>query len=193
MFKKITLASVATLALIIIPAHAKCQGGKCGSGMMKNTKSSKGASCDKGSKNSASPYLISLPSLSKFIKSHENDPRFGLDAKQKEKLKNLRKEMMPKMKGINKDISTLSGTVQSLRSKNAKLSDLKENIIKLAKLKTDATMIKLECIEKVNEVLNTKQKEQMKAFVKEAGAGKAMKKGMKKSMKCQAGKCGGAK
>lgn len=61
MIKKLTLTTLATMALLFIPAQAesmKCQAGKCGAGMMQKAKTdckdgncqNKGKTCEKGMK-----------------------------------------------------------------------------------------------------------------------------------------------
>lgn len=197
MFKKLTLASLATLALLMLPAQAerpKCQAGKCGAGMMEKSKPCKGKSCDKDksckkmkNKGQGSAYLVPLPSPMRFIMKHENDAKFGLSAEQKEKLTIMRGQMMPKIMRLKEDIQALTKKIKTSCKAGTKLSAIQENVEKLARLKTHATMTKLGCIEKVKEVLNDKQE----AYIKEFRKVRNDKKSMKKQMKCQADKCAG--
>ncbi len=213
MIKKITLVSVATMALLFIPAQAegnKCAAGKCGAGMMEKF-SKGGEKCHKGKKGHkmhhkmghGSPLLMHLPSPMRMIMKLENDPKLALTAEQKTKLEAQRKEMMPKMMRLKKEIAALSKEIKEACKKNVPAADQKERVEKLAKLKTEATMTKLTCIEGVKSTLN---KEQL-GYLKELRKAKMAKmkekmKGMKKEMssKCSAqhkkentGKCGSNK
>ncbi len=204
MIKKITLASVATMALLFLPAQAaegmKCQAGKCGAGMMQKVKPKadfKGANCKKGKcckkmkkRGHSSALLMHLPSLMKILVKIENDPKLALTAEQKTKLEAQRKEMMPNMMKLKKEIVALSKEIKQACKKNVPAADQKERVEKLAKLKTEATMTKLTCIEGVKAILSKEQLKYMKELRKAKMAKmKERMKGMKKEMKCQAGKC----
>lgn len=199
MIRKITLASVATMALLFIPAQAeegmKCQAGKCGAGMMEKSSKS-GEKCHKGKKGHkmyykmghSSPLLMHLPSPMRMIMKLENDPKLALTAEQKAKLEAQRKEMMPKMMKLKKEIAALSKEIKKACKKNVPAADQKERVEKLAKLKTEATMTKLTCIEGVKATLNKEQLGYLKELRKAKMAKmKAKMKGMKKEM---SSKCG---
>ena len=218
MIKKITLASVATMALLFIPAQAentKCQAGKCGAGMMQDKGMMKGKTNKMGKKcntmRQGSPLLLRLPSPMRMIMMNEADPKLALTADQKSKLEAQRNEMMPKMMKLKEEISALSKEIKQGCKKDVSVADQKAKVEKLATLKTDATMMKLTCIAKVKTILSkeqhaylkemrdarmAKRKEKMQAMRGKMGMnGQKGQKGqmgtMKKEMKCQAGKCAG--
>ena len=186
MIKKITLASIATMALLFIPAQAaegiKCQGGKCGAGMMQKAKlksDGKGPSCNKNKscnkdksckkskmKKHASPLLMHLPSPMRMLVQMQNDPKLALTDEQKTKLEAQRKVMMPKMMKLKTDIKEISKAIKEACKKNTPAQAQKANIEKLAILKAEATMTKLTCIEGVKSILSKEQQAYMKELRK---------------------------
>ena len=207
MIKKLTLTTLATMALLFIPAQAesmKCQAGKCGAGMMQKAKTdckggncqNKGKTCKKGMKKGmGSPLLMHLPSLMKMLVKMENDPKLALTAEQKTKLEAQRNEMMPKMMKLKQEIKALQKEIKAACKKNVPAADQKANVEKLAALKTQATMTKLTCIEGVKAILTKEQQEYMKELRKTKMVDMKAKmqnkmNGMENEMKCQAGKCG---
>ena len=167
MIKKITLASVATLALLFIPAQAegnKCAAGKSGAGMMEKCKVGNiGKQCPKYMNRHGSALLVYLPSPMRMLKKIENDPKLALTAEQKSKLEAQRNEMMPKMMKLKEEIRTVSRAIKDACKKNVPAAEQKANVEKLAKLKTEATMMKLTCIDGVKAILNKEQQ----AYIRE--------------------------
>ena len=195
--KKITLASVATLALLFIPAQAegnKCATGKAGAGMMEKCKV--GTKCHKKMRrHGGGPLLLHLPSPMRMLMKLENDPKLALTAEQKSKLEAQRNETMPKMMKLKEEIKTTAKVIKEACKKNVPVAEQKANVEKLAKLKTEATMLKLTCIAGVKATLNKKQTSYMKELrqAKMAKMKKKMQgKGKMNNTKCQAGsKCAG--
>jgi hypothetical protein len=200
MIKKLTLASVATFALLMIPAQAegnKCQAGKCGAGMMEKSKSCKGKSCDKGKsckkmkkKGHGSAYLIPLPSPMRMLMKYEDDPKLALSAEQKTKLEAIRNDVMPKMMKLKGEIAAQTKALKTSCRAGTKPTSLKADVEKIAQLKIEATMVKLSCIERTKEVLDDKQETFIKELRKSNKKSRMQNKSIKKQMKCQAGKCG---
>ena len=162
MIKKITLASIATMALLFIPAQAentKCQAGKCGAGMMKKSKGNmkKGKRCPQMMRGGPA-LLVKLPSPMRMLMRLENDPKMALTAEQKSKLEAQRNEMMPKMMKLKEEIRTLSKEIRQACKNNASAAEQKASVEKLAVLKAQATMLKLTCIDGVKKILNKEQK-----------------------------------
>jgi len=203
MLKKLTLASVVTLSLLLSAAQAegmKCQAGKCASakaeksGKKCNKKKScdKGKSCAKGKK--GSPLLIArgLPALMRVVERHGDDAKLALTAEQKTKLNAQRDDMMPKMMNFKSEIATLKKDIVKASRAGTKVGDLKAKVEKLGTLETDATLLKLTCISGVQTILSTEQLTRLRELKKEDRVARKMKKAMKKakSMKCAAGKCG---
>ena len=202
MIKKITLASVATLALLFIPAQAegnKCAADKCGAGMMKKSKVGNiGKQCPENMNmyRQGSALLLYLPSPMRMLTKIENDPKLALTAEQKSKLEAQRNEMMPKMMELKEEIRTVSRAIKEACKKNVPAAEQKANVEKLAKLKTEATMMKLTCIDGVKATLNKDQQ----AYIRELRPAKmgqmrenmrGQGQGQMNDRKCQAGKGAG--
>lgn len=197
MIKKITLASVATMALLFIPAQVQASSCNSGAAQGKDHKEHKAHKDHKAhkmhKKGHGSALLVRLPSPMRMIMKHENDPKLALSAEQKTKFEAQRKETMPKMMKLKDEIAALSKEIKSACKKSETATQQKERVEKLAKLKTEATMLKLTCIDQVKATLSKEQKEYMKELRKARMAKiKEKMKGMK-GMKCQAGKCAGNK
>jgi hypothetical protein len=192
MIKKLTLASVATLALIMIPAQAegmKCQAGKCGAGMMKQAK--QGAKMQKKRKNS--PFLIKhgLPHLTKILMKNWDDEKLALTPEQKEKLLVVRKETMGSVMTLKPQIMALTKEIVQASKAGTKAAELKSKVEKLALLEAEATMTHLKCLEDSKAALKP---EQMAYIMEKRKAQRAMKKaGKMQGMKCASGKCAGNK
>jgi len=204
MIKKLTLTTLATMALLFIPAQAentKCQAGKCGAGMMEKAKpkadsdckggncksTKKGKSCKKGKKSMGSPLLLPLPSAMRWIEKHKENTTLALTAEQKTKLEAQRDKMMPEMMKLKKEIATLAKKIKVKCRKNVELNEIQKDVEKLAQLKIETTMMKMTCLRGVKSTLSKEQWNTLKTL---QGVGKGKMKSMKKEMKCQAGKCG---
>lgn len=168
MIKKITLVSVATMALLFIPAQAdnvKCQAGKH-SGMMDKFQGSKPSPKKMERRGHGTILLLRLPSPMRMLMKIENDPKLALTAEQKTKLKAQRKDMMPKMMKLKKEIRALSKEIRQACKKSETVAQQKSRVEKLAKLKTEITLAKLTCIQGVKAILTKKQKAYMKKKLK---------------------------
>ena len=209
MIKKLTLTTLATMALLFIPAQAaqgmKCQAGKCGAGMTQKAKAKsdcqggscakKGKTCKKGMKKGmGSPLLMPLPSAMRWIEKHKDNAQLALTAEQKTKLEAQRDKMMPEMMKLKSEISTVIKDIKGACKKGASAAEQKAKVEELAKIKTQTTMLKLTCIEGIKTTLSKEQwntlkelRKSVKGKMKQKMQGKMN--GMKKEMKCQAGKC----
>ena len=205
MIKKLTLTTLATMALLFIPAQAegmKCQAGKCGAGMTAqkakpkadsdckagNCKADKqGKTCKKGMKSMGSPLLLPLPSAMRWVEKHKDNAQLALTPEQKTKLEAQRNEMMPKMMKLKQEIAKLSKEIKTKCRNNVALEEIQKDVEKLAQLKTQTTMMKMTCLRGIKGTLSKEQWKTLKAL---QGVGKGKMKSMKKEMKCQAGKCG---
>ena len=157
MIKKIALATVATLALVVMQAQA-AQTNNCGAGMC-NTKSCSGK---KGS-----PLLLRLPNLMKVLTMHIDDAKLALTAEQKTKLDAGRNERMPKMMKFKTDITALKKEIAQGTKSGATVSDLKAKVEKLGTLKTEATLLKLKCIQDTKAILSKDQMVRVQELRKE--------------------------
>jgi len=202
--KKIALASIATLSMLLAAPNAGMMGGQGQGGQMKS-----GCKCKMGGgmmgmkqkmmkKKMNSPFLIKhgLPHLTKDVMRNWDNPAFALTAEQKEKLTAVRKETMGSVKKLKPEVMALKKEIVQASTSGTKAADLKEKVDKLASLEAEATMVHLNCIEKTKEILTKDQllfllanKNKMhgkKGMMnkKSMGQGKGMK------MKCGSGKCG---
>jgi len=147
------------------------------------------------------PFLIThgLPHLTKKIKMHWNDPRLNLTAEQKAKLLEIRKATLGTIKTLKPQIMQLQKEIVAAARAGESADALAPKVEKLAKLKAEATMAHLRCLEKTKAVLNKDQifylmseKKMMKKGMMKQGQ-KGMKQMPKAAMKCAPGKCGHAK
>jgi len=158
MIKKLTLASVATLALIMIPAQAesmKCQAGKCGAGMAKQAKQGKAMH----KKKKHSPFLIKhgLSHMTKMIKQSWDDPKLALTEEQKTKLLVVRKETMSGVMRLKPEVMALQKEIVEASKAGTKAAELKAKVEKLASLETEATMVHLSCLDNSKAILSAEQ------------------------------------
>jgi len=185
MIKKLTLTSLTALSLLLVTAQAegtmKCNGGKCGAGMMKQVK--QGGKMHKKGKHS--PFLIKrgLPHLSKMIMKNWDDATLALTTEQKESLTKVRQETMRVLKEIKPQIGALAKEIVQGSKAGTKASELKSKVEKLALLQAKATMTQLKCLDNTKAILKP---EQLDGLMKKRKAQRQMKKGMK----CASGKCG---
>ena len=197
MIKKITFASVTTLALLVLPAQAegmKCQAGKCGAGMMGKAKQDNQMMQKKKmhKMKKSSPFLIKhgLPHLTTMIKQNWDDVKLALTDEQKTKLLTVRKETMGAVMKLKPEVTALRQEIIQASKAGTKAADLKEKVEKLADLEAEATMVHLNCLDNSTKILDEKQL----AYLMEKGKEQKMMKKMKmKGMKCASGKCGGQK
>jgi Spy/CpxP family protein refolding chaperone len=185
MIKKLTITSLTALSLLLVTAQAegtmKCNGGKCGSSMMKQAK--QGAKMSKKRKNS--PFLIKhgLPHLTKMLMKNWDDAKLALTAEQKEALTKVRQETMGSVKSLKPQIMALTKEIVQASKAGTKAAELKSKVEKLASLEAEATMTHLKCIEDSKAALKP---EQIAYLMEKRKAQRQMKKGMK----CASGKCG---
>jgi hypothetical protein len=149
-------------------------------------------------KKGTSPFLIThgLPHLTKLVKMHWNDPMLKLSDEQKAKLLEVRKETIGAIKRLKPQIMQLQREVVRKSKAGEKAEALKPTVEKLAKLKAEATMVHLTCLDKTKAILNKDQLFYlMSASKKHRRAKKTgmIPKGKPSMMKCAAGKCGSAR
>jgi len=187
MIKKITLATVTTLALMAMPAQAegmKCQTGKCGAGMMKTEKPAM------KTKKGNSPFLIKhgLPHMTKMIMKNWDDAKLALTPEQKEKLLVVRKETMGSIMKLKPEVLALEKEIVQASKAGTKASELKVKVEKLASLEAELTMVHLTCLENSNTILSEEQVGYLMDMKKDK---RQIKKEKMNGMKCASGKCGG--
>ena len=190
--KKIALASIATLSMLLATPNAGMMGGqgqgahmKCNGGKMQMKKKMMKRKMN-------SPFLIKhgLPHLTKDVMRNWDNPAFALTPEQKEKLTAVRKETMGSVMKLKPEVMALKKEIVLASTSGTKAADLKEKVNKLASMEADATMVHLNCIEKTKDILT---KDQILFLLanknkKHGMKGRMGNKGMK--MKCGSGKCG---
>ncbi len=191
--KKIALASIATLSLLLAAPNAGMMGGQQGQGGMMKPGAKAGMKHKMMRKKMNSPFLIKhgLPHLTKFVMKNWDDPAFGLTADQKEKLTAVRKETMGAVMKLKPEVMALKKEIIQASMSGTKAADLKEKVDKLASLESEATMVHLKCIENTKDILTKDQLLFLLANKHKMHGKKGMMmkpKGMK--MKCGSGKCG---
>ncbi|GEM_PF-2165182 len=197
MIRKIALTSVAALALVTITAQAegmKCGQGKCGGAMKSTQKAGKGmlsnSKCTWKNKRVSVTLVKHLPNLMLIISKHENDPKLALTAEQKEKLAAARKERMPLMNKYKEEAMRLKKEIARESLSGSAQSKLKEKVEKLAKVSTDATMLKLRCIDETKAILTPAQMDYImsirKAYLEKRAAKRAQRKAARAAAKQQA-------
>jgi len=105
------------------------------------------------------PFLIQgkLPHLTMLVKQMWNDKDLALTPKQKTALVQIRKTTMNGIAPLKKEINSLEAKIVNAANSGTNPAELKEDLLKLAKLRAEATMIHLQCIYNTKKVLTKDQ------------------------------------
>ena len=201
--KKITVAMIATTAMILAAPNAESgmmmqgkgmmgQGNKMmmqqGQGMGQNQSMMRGKCRAHGGKmmmkkkmamKMNSPFLIKqgLPHMTKMVMMHMSDPAFALTPEQKEKLAAVKNKTMGTVREVKPQVMALRKEIVAASTSGTHAADLKEKVDKLASLEAQATMTHLECIDETTAILT---KEQLLYLLANKNKGmKGMKRGNK--------------
>lgn len=155
MIKKIVLASAATLALIVLPVQASGHGGK---------KDKEGQQMHKAAKKSSSPFLIQkgLPHFTQLLMQQWDSKELALTEKQKAALLKVRKATLGGVKKLKPQIMMLEKKIKKAIKHGTKAETLQTEVEKLAKLRAEATMVHLRCIENTRSTLDKRQLKYLK-------------------------------
>lgn len=162
--KKAIMSTLAAASIVLAAPQANMapqqMGQGCGKMMNKSCK--KMCRQKKGMKRGMrrnSPFLIKhgLPHMTKMVIRYWDDPAFGLNDAQKQKLLMVRKETMGAVQRIRPEVMALKREIVAASTSGVKADSLKSKVDKLASLKAEATMVQLKCVEKTTEVLSKDQ------------------------------------
>ena len=108
---------------------------------------------------SIAPFLIvnKMPHMTKTVKQHWNSSELNLSAEQKIKLLSIRKETMSNVMRLKPEVNKLENEIVKQVFLGYAPKVLKESVEKLAKLKAEATLVHIKCINDTNNILSDKQ------------------------------------
>ena len=108
-----------------------------------------------------------LPHYSMILKRLWDDKELALSEKQKKELLAIRKETMRSLRKLKREIIPLKRDIVRKARRGTEAKKLSESLEKLAKLKEEATMTQLLCMQKTRELLSPKQLKYMREKMKE--------------------------
>jgi len=145
MKKSIVLVAVFAMAFTLSVGNLMAQGGGSGAGMGKIKKTS--------------PFLITgkLPHLTRLLMQQWENPELNLQDTQKSKLLVIRKETISGVRRIGAELAPLEQQVAEGIFAGKTPEDLSSVVNKIAEMKTEATMLHLQCISKTSAILDKQQ------------------------------------
>jgi len=152
MIKKLTITSLTALSLLLVSAQAteintmsEASMAKMGTKMHAQRKDS--------------PFLIKhgIPHMTNLLKMSWDDAKLALTPEQKEKLLVVRKETMGSVKALKTQVQALRNEIRKAAVTDAKATDLKAKVEKLAAFEVEATMVHLKCLDNSKAVLKPEQ------------------------------------
>lgn len=114
-----------------------------------------------------SPFLINkenLPHITSLLVKNWDKEKLGLTPSQKDKLLIVRKDTINGIKELKGQISDLENEVAEAMIDRENPNTVEEELLKIAKLKTDVTKIQLDCIFRTTQILNDEQIEYLLPF-----------------------------
>jgi len=147
---------------------AKCScKGEC-KGMKKNRNSTKGMNrgnyghknFKKGNKRAKkSPLLVEkgLTPLLRIVMMSAKDKLLGLDVEQYAKLMVIKKDMMTRSKEMKKELRAISKSVKMSVASGTTVDAIRDDVIKLASLRANITLLRIECMNRTKEILTKDQ------------------------------------
>ncbi len=145
MKKSIVLVAVFVMAFTLSVGNLMAQGGNSGAGMGKMKKTP--------------PFLITgkLPHLTKLLMQQWDNPQLNLQDAQKSKLLVIREETISGVRRIGAELAPLEQQVAEGIFAGKTPDDLSSVVGKIAEMKTEATMLHLQCIFKTSAILDKQQ------------------------------------
>ena len=145
MKKNIVFIAVFVMAFTLSVGNLMAQGGNSGAGMGKMKKTP--------------PFLITgkLPHLTKLLMQKWDNPELKLNDAQKSKLLVIREETISGVRRIGAEIAPLEQQVAEGIFAGKTPEDLSSVVGKIAEMKTEATMLHLQCISKTSAILDKQQ------------------------------------
>ena len=114
-----------------------------------------------------SPFLMNqdeLPHLTKMLMEHWDKAKLGLTDEQKGKLLLIRTETITGVKKVKKALKVLEAEVIEMTVDEEALKDIKPKVDEVAKLKAEAIMIQLKCLQESIKLLTDEQMEYILPF-----------------------------
>ena len=114
-----------------------------------------------------SPFLINseaLPHMTKLLIHNWDKKLLGLTSTQKEQLLKVRKETIGAVKKIKKQLKPLEASIAEAMIDRENPKELEDTLLKIAKLKLEATRVHLDCITKTTSILTEEQVEFLLPF-----------------------------
>ena len=114
-----------------------------------------------------SPFLMNqdeLPHLTKILMQNWDKGTLALTKEQKEKLLTVRTETMTGVKKIKTALKSLNETIIEMTVDEEELSKIQIKVEEVSKLKTEATMIHIKCLQESIKILNDEQLELLLPF-----------------------------
>ncbi len=120
----------------------------------------------KGMQKKASPFLIvgKLPHLTKLLMQQWDNPELKLTDTQKQKLSVIKARTLGGVRKLGPQIATLERQVADEIFSGETPEDLSSSVQSIAELKSQATMLHLRCIFDTNNILNSSQRDFLKAL-----------------------------
>ncbi|MFK5975213.1 MAG: hypothetical protein QM493_01780 [Sulfurovum sp.] len=136
-----------------------------------------------GKRKHSSSLLIKrgLTPLLKVVMMSSKDRLLGLDVEQFKELVTIKNDMMPRSKSLKKDIRTKKRAIQLAITSGTTVEAIKADMEELALLRTDATLLRIECINRTKAVLT---KDQLIYLL-----GKSIRKNSKQKKRCNSKRC----
>lgn len=114
-----------------------------------------------------SPFLMNqdaLPHVTQNLLENWDKEALGLTAEQKTKLLVVRTETMSGVKKIKEALNTLESEIIEMTIDGEALKEIQPKVDEVAKLKAQATMIQLKCLQESMKILNDEQVEFLLPF-----------------------------
>ena len=122
-----------------------------------------------------------LTPLLKVVMMSAKDPLLGLDGEQLSIFRTIKKDIMPRSKSLKKDIRAKKRAIQLAITAGTTVEAIKVDMKDLALLRADATLLRIECINRTKAVLS---KDQLIYLL-----GKSIRKNRMQKHKCNAKRC----
>lgn len=112
-----------------------------------------------GKQHTNPPFLINgqLPHLTKLLMQQWENPKLHLQEEQKGKLLQIRKETIGGVKRLGGEIAPLERQVVQGSNEGKSPAELQPLVQKIARLRTEASMLHLQCIYKTSKILSKDQ------------------------------------
>jgi len=115
----------------------------------------------------SSPFLInrdSMPHLTKILMKNWDKGTLGLNKSQKEALLRVRQDTLLGVRKIKKELNTLEAEVVAMTVDGEELTLIASKVESISKLKKEATMLQIKCLQDSTNILDDRQIELLLPF-----------------------------